>query len=64
MLSLKQVGKADSFSLVEDQSNLISQCRSSNLKMKHSLSNSSKPSGLNEEETPHSAIDVDDSPSF
>ena len=34
--------------------------------MKHSLSNSSNPrgSGLNDVETPHSAIDVDDSPSF
>ena len=34
--------------------------------MKHSLSSSSNPQRncLNEIETPHSAIDVDDSPSF
>ena len=67
MLTLKQVGKTDSFSLVEDQNNLMSQRRNnSNVDMKHSLSGSSNPQRncLNEIETPHSAIDVDESPSF
>lgn len=60
-LGLKQIGKTDSFSLVEEQSSLMKRS-SGNVDMNRNSTN--QYGVVRSNRTPQSAVDVDDSPMF
>ena len=64
-LGLKQIGKTDSFSLVEEQSSLMKRSSGSNVEMNRNSTNQYGVSAMYaNSRTPQSAVDVDDSPMF